>query len=223
MNSPLPSQPLPSVAELDQLQALAERYARYNRSAGGLSSVLGGSLSLLMFSIALFVELGQTSRLLLASAPLLWLLAKELLRRLYYQRAGTVTEQLSQAMWRLHLGLTGFVALVSLVIIGAGIGKFGLFGLFALPWPQLAYFAFVALLPAVVWRWLWSTSDFIVGVGIFCQAAVIIAGGHYRLDSLGAYLICTGVFSMLLGIKEHRDYLQLRHELTQRSRGEQAL
>ncbi|NQD35452.1 hypothetical protein HPT27_00355 [Permianibacter sp. IMCC34836] len=202
-------------ADLDRLQNLAERYARYSRSAGGLSSVLGGLLCLIMFGTALVFELSQPVRVALAIAPLLWLLSKELLRRYYYQRAGMVLEKLSPGQWRLHVGLTAFVALVSLGILGLGLYKFGVPGLLALPWQQLGYFVFVIAMPVVVWRWLWSSSDFIIGVNVMCQAALIIAGRHYELDALGLYMLGAGALSIWLGIREHRDYLQLRRELAQ--------
>lgn len=208
-----------ALPDLDRLQALSERYARYNRSAGGISSVIGGLLCLLMFVIALTLELGQPARLLLAAAPLYWLAAKELLRRYYYQRAGAALDRLSKNEHRLHYTLTAFVAAVSLFILGIGVWKFGVVGLLQLPWPKLGYFFVVVLMPLVVWRWLWSSSDFIVGVSMICQAALIVAGRHYQLDLLGAYLIFAGLFSLLLGIKEHRDYLQLRRDMRQHAQG----
>jgi len=206
------------LADLDRLQALSEQYARYSRSAGGLSSVFGGLLCLTMFGIALTMELNQSAKVLLAAAPLFWLASKELLRRYYYQRAGAALDKLSVNQHRLHNGLTAFVGLVTLLILAAGFWKFGLAGFLALPWPKLSYFLIVAAMPLVVWRWLWSSSDFIVGVSMICQSALIIAGSHYQFDFLGAYMIFAGLFSLLLGIKEHRDYLQLRRELLQRSR-----
>lgn len=205
----------PALSDLDRLQALSEQYARYNRSAGGLSSVIGGLLCLLMFVAALTLELSQPARLLVAAAPLFWLASKELLRRYYYQRAGAALDRLSKSQHRQHYALTAFVAAVSLIIIALACWKFGLLGLLELPWPKLGYFMVVALMPVVVWRWLWSSSDFIVGVSMICQAALIVAGRHYQLDLLGAYLIFAGLFSLLLGIKEHRDYLQLRRDMRQ--------
>ena len=207
--------PLPSLGDLDQLQQLTERYARYRFSAGGLSSVLGGLLSLVMFFTALLAPLGPVERAVLALAPLLWLLSKEALRRFYYQRSGAVGEKLSASQHRQHFRLTIFVAAVSTAIVGAGLWKFGLSGLLALPWPKLSYVLIAVLMPLIVWRWLWSNSDFIAGVSLMCQAAVIIAGSNYRLDYLGIYLIAMALLCIFNGVREHRDYLRLRNELQQ--------
>jgi hypothetical protein len=203
------------IAELDRLQQLTRRYARYSRSVGGLSSVLGGALSLMVFTLALWLELTPAARVLFAALPLLWLVGKELLRRYYYQRAGAVQESISTYERWLHYFLTGFVAFVSISILSSGLTKFGLAGLLALPWPKLGYFIFVLALPFVTWRWLWSSTDFIVGTCLFCQAAVIVAGRSYQLDPLGYFIIATGLAGIALGIKEHYDYLQLRRELQQ--------
>ena len=207
--------PLPSLGDLDQLQQLTERYARYRFSAGGLSSVLGGLLSLVMFFTALLAPLGPVERAVLALAPLLWLLSKEALRRFYYQRSGAVGEKLSASQHRQHFRLTIFVAAVSTAIVGVGLWKFGLSGLLALPWPKLSYLLIAVLMPLIVWRWLWSNSDFIAGVSLMCQAAVIIAGSNYRLDYLGIYLIAMALLCIFNGVREHRDYLRLRNELQQ--------
>ena len=207
--------PLPNLGDLDQLQQLTERYARYRNSAGGLSSVLGGLLSLVMFFTALLVPLATVERSVLALAPLLWLLSKEALRRFYYQRSGAVGEKLSASQHRQHVWLTLFVAAVSTAIVAAGLWKFGVGGLLTLPWPKLSYFLIAVLMPLIVWRWLWSSSDFIAGVCLMCQAAVIIAGSNYRLDFLGVYLIAMALLCIFYGVREHRDYLSLRSELQQ--------
>src|SRR3546814_5094786 len=70
-------------SETVHLSRLAEntsRYARYSRSAGGLSLVIGGVLCLAAFVIGAAVELTPAWRYTLVAAPLLWLASKELLR-----------------------------------------------------------------------------------------------------------------------------------------------
>ena len=206
------------LAELDRLQQLTERYASYTRSAGGLSTLLGSVLCLVMFTLGLTVALDQTARNLLTLLPLLWLLAKELLRRYYYQRAGAVGERISTSQNRQHLGATLFTALICALIIGAGIVKFGIDGLLSLPAPRQAYFLIALLMPIVVWRWLWSSSDYVIGVLLLCQAAVIVAGSHYKADWLGLYIVVMSLIYLYVGWKEHREYLQLRAELQQSRR-----
>src|SRR3546814_19512372 len=85
-------------SETVHLSRLAEnnsRYARYSRSAGGLSLVIGGVLCLAAFVIGAAVELTHAWRYTRVAAPLLLLASKELLRAFYYQSAGAVRERLS--------------------------------------------------------------------------------------------------------------------------------
>src|SRR3546814_4222928 len=89
-------------AHLSRLAENTSRYARYSRSAGGLSLVIGGVLCLAAFVIGAAVELTPAWRYTLVAAPLLWLASKELLRAFYYQRAGAVRERLSDRQRRGH-------------------------------------------------------------------------------------------------------------------------
>ena len=198
--------------DADSLSRLAEntsRYACYSRSAGGLSLVIGGLLCLATFVVGATVELTPALRYALAGAPLLWLLSKELLRAFYYQRAGAARERLSGKQRRMHLWMVTYLAAMSLLII-AGVAWTA--GARAWQWPGIAYVAIVAAMPLVAARWFWSVGDFLVGVLLVCQAAVVIVGLHYPwywilLAALYAAIAIT------TGWREHRDYLRLRDEL----------
>lgn len=130
-------------ADLDLLAERTARYARYSLSAGGLSTVLGG--------ILLLVVLGFMFAAML--------------------RDGRAPEG-----------------------------------------PLLGYIALVILLPFAAWRWFWSVSDFLVGVLLFCQSAIVIGGGNYPAIWLPYIAACTAV-AVFYGWREHRDYLALRAEL----------
>src|SRR3546814_11843086 len=67
-------------AHLSRLAENTSRYARYSRSAGGLSLVIGGVLCLAAFVIGATVELTPAWRYTLVAAPLLWLASKALLQ-----------------------------------------------------------------------------------------------------------------------------------------------
>lgn len=198
--------------DIDRLSRLAEntsRYARYSRSAGGLSLVIGGVLCLAAFTVGATVELTPALRWALVGAPLLWLLSKELLRGLYYQRAGAARERLSDRQRRMHLWMVAYLAAMSLLII-AGVAWTG--GARAWQWPGIAYIAIVAAMPLIAARWFWSVGDFLVGVLLVCQAAVVIVGLHYPWYwiLIAALYAATAVTT---GWREHRDYLRLRDEL----------
>jgi len=208
------SAPLSSPADLKRLTDLTSRYARYSRSAGGLSSVVGGVLCALTFAVGALMPLDPGLRYALASAPLLWIASKELLRYFYYQRSGAAAERLSARHRRARLWMTIYLAAMSALIIG---------GLFSgamkkgrveelMQWPSLGYLGIVAALPFIARRWFWSVSDFLVGVLLFCQAAVVLVGINYPAP----WIVIAASFSfiaILTGLREHREYLQLRGEL----------
>lgn len=204
-----PNAPRPQTPELS-LAELTRRYARYSRSAGGLSSMLGGTLCIGVFVLGLLLTLTPTSRLLLASAPVVWLLCKEFLARFYYQRQGRVEQRMSTSEWRWHIGFTAIVALISLDILIPALLHADVASLAPGQW---GYLGVVALLPLVVWRWLWSGSDFIVGVCLFSQSAVFLRGDHYPLNWLGAYLIGAGLLGLIMGYAEHIDFKRVHSAL----------
>lgn len=196
-------------SDIDRLTDLTTRYARYSRSAGGLSLVVGGLLCFAAFAIGATVELQPAHRYALAAVPLLWLLAKELLRALYYQRQGGVREILPPKLRRQHAWMVGYLFVMAALIDGAVLWNApdG-----ALQGPGLGYVLIVAALPFVAMRWFWSVGDFLVGVLMFSQAAVVVAGGHYP----ARWILIAAAFAaiaILVGVREHRDFLRLRRDL----------
>ena len=213
-------------ARLDELEALTRRYARYSRSAGGLSSVLGGVLCLLAYFGGQLLHGVAWARPVLMAIPAVWLLAKGWMMHRYYQRLGHVEEQETALDRRVH----GFcVAVVLLVALAITIG----FGASARPHPwslpagMPGYLALLWLLVLAAWRWLRSPLDFIVGVFLFCQAAMVSAGGYYpligtthtgqaALMSLVALMFPLAALAMIAsGIAEHRQFRALRMQLEQ--------
>lgn len=195
--------------DLDHLRDLTERYARYSRGAGGLSLVLGGVLLLGAFLIGATLPLGPGMRIALACLPAAWLLSKELLRRGYYQRDGVALQQVSPTLRRQRRWMAIYLFAIAALVVGGVLWMNGL----ALPPPGiLAYLLLVAALPFAAMRWFWSVGDFLVGVLLFCQAAVVSAGGAYG----GAWLLyvagCAGI-AIVVGVREHREYLALRAAL----------
>jgi hypothetical protein len=196
-------------SNLSRLAENTSRYARYSRSAGGLSLVIGGILCLAAFVIGATTELTPALRYALVGAPLLWLLSKELLRAFYSQRAGAARERLSDKQRRMHLWMVAYLAVMSLLIVG---GVVWAAGARAWQWPGIAYIAIVAAMPLVAARWFWSVGDFLVGVLLVCQAAVVIAGDHYPWY----WILIAALYAAIAistGWREHRDYLRLRDEL----------
>jgi hypothetical protein len=196
--------------DLDQLAARAQRYARYSRSAGGLSSVIGGILLFASFLANAYIELGPADRVVLALAPVLWLLAKEVLRVGYYQRDGRALQAPTAKERREHRWMVIYLAVVAVLVLGV-LGYTAL-EVGRMPGPDmLGYALIVAALPLVAWRWFWSVSDFLVGVLLMCQSAVVIGGGNYPAIWL-IYVGACAAIAAFYGLREHREYLALRAE-----------
>ncbi|NGP53413.1 hypothetical protein [Thioalkalivibrio sp. XN8] len=203
---------------LDKLAERAQRYARYSRSAGGLSSVIGGILLFASFLANAYLELGQADRIALALAPALWLLAKELLRVGYYQRDGRALQAPTAKEKRSHRWTVIYLAVISALVLGFLAWKSVEAG--RLPGAgMIGYAMIVAALPLVAWRWFWSVSDFLVGVLLMCQSAVVIGGGNYPAIWL-AYVGACAAIAVFYGWREHREYLALRAEFAAEGTGE---
>lgn len=203
-----------NLEDLDQLAARAQRYARYSRSAGGLSSVIGGLLLFGSFLANAFAALDPAERIALALTPVLWLAAKELLRALYYQRDGRVLQAPTAKEQREHRGMVTYLAVVAAIVLG--VFAYTAFSTGKFPGPgMLGYALIVAALPLVAWRWFWSVSDFLVGVLLMCQSAVVIGGGNYPAIWL-VYVGACAAIAVFFGLREHREYLALRAEFDAR-------
>jgi hypothetical protein len=196
--------------DYERLAALTKGYARFARSAAGLGTVLGGVLLLAMWAGSNLLDLDTGGRLALATFPIVWIVAKELLRRRYYLRHGLVRDAWEPAQRRWHIGFTAFTAAVAswivFVVIRAAIDAGGL------PPGKVGYLAFVIAMPACVWWFMRSTEEFLVGVVLFSQAAVIVAGGEYPWWNL--HFAAFALISIVAGFKQHRDYLKLDRALT---------
>lgn len=196
--------------DVGRLAELTRRYARFSVSAGGLGSALGGALVLVTYFVgALVPDLSLGARLALASAPLLWIAAKELLRGRYYQRFGRVDEARTVSDRRLHLWLTLFTTAVSVVIVAvvliAGRGR---------PWDAgtLGYLGYVVAMPFLVWYFMRTPLEFVAGVFLVSQAALMLGGSSYGLWEQPQAPI-GGLVLLVMGVRQHREFLGLDREL----------
>lgn len=197
----------------DELAGLTQRYARYARSASGLGGVLGGLLVLVSyFAGALIEPLGIAARLALAAAPLLWIVGKELLRSSYYQRLGEATQRWSRADRNWHIGFTLFTALVSVVILVVVLGETLASPGATLTAGTLGYLAYIAAMPVLVWFFMRTPLEFIAGVFLVAQAALMLGGGNYQLGQQPQAPIAAVVL-IVVGIRQHLDYRDVRRRL----------
>src|SRR6185312_9870394 len=147
---------------LEELEALTRRYARYSRSAGGLSSVLGGVLCLIAYFGGQLLHGAAWAGPVLIAIPAVWLLAKGWMMHRYYQRLGHVEEQETPLDRRVHRFCVAVALLVALAIT-VGLGLVARPHPWSLPAGMFGYLALVWLMVLAAWRWLRSPLDFIVG------------------------------------------------------------
>ena len=80
----------------------------------------------------------------------------------------------------------------------------------------------VLALPWVVWRWLRSPLDFVVGVLLLCQAALALRGSSYALWSSAAVFPLAAVLMIGAGIRDHRAFLRIERSIRQLIQSQQA-
>jgi hypothetical protein len=193
---------------LTELAEVTRAYARYSRSAGGLSLVIGGVLCLAAYFIGALADLGQAMRFLLAGTPLLWIVSKVALTQWLYQRHGRVKEAVSRSDRLWHIGFTAFTAAVSAGIVIFVFTRGGL----GLGWEIYGYLAFVIALPVLVWFFMRTWMEFVIGVFLVAQAAVVLAGGNYELGQQPQAPIVAAI-AVAWGVKEHLDYRRIRERM----------
>lgn len=205
---------------LHELETLTRDYARYSRSAGGLASVLGGVFCLGSYLAGGLLPLTPVLRAVLVALPLVWVLVRQWLVRRYYQRYGRVEEQVRASERLTHWCCVATVVGVATWVTVAVVSRHG-----ALAPGDYGYLALVWLLAPVVWFWLRSPLDFIVGTFLFCQAAVTCAGFTYPVVGTGAAAAnppmalmtlmfpLVAVVFMVVGVIEHRRFLALCERL----------
>ncbi len=208
----------------DELEALTRAYARYSRSAGGLGSVLGGTLCLVSYFGGALLPLTPPVRAALIIMPLAWLGAKAWLTRHYYQRFGRVEEQENP-----NERLTHRWCLITTILVAAIITAVDVTGVFrhtgTLSAGLVGYLLMLWLLPLATWRWMRSAMDFIVGVFLICQAALACGGQSYPMIGLthsagkmtASFLVVTfpllALVMIVVGIAEHRRFQAIRSRL----------
>ena len=203
----------PAIDVSTRMQALTREYSRYSRSAGGLSAVAGGVACLASFLAGALLPVTPALSYTLIAMPLLWLVVKQWLAHRLYQRLGHVEELASPSERGYQWLFVGFTALVSLVILGSVLSRVTPFGEQAWSLGQTGYVAVMLALPVIVWRWLRTPLEFIVGVFLFCQAALAFAGRSYGFGLGTVVFPIASVALIAVGLRDHRRFLRLQAEL----------
>lgn len=203
----------------ESIAELTRRYSRFSHSAGGLASTIGGGLALFAYFVGAFTPPEALwGRIGLALTPFIWIVSKELLKRHYYQSFGRVEQVRTVSERRWHIGFTLFTAVIMVVVAGWVTANLvtGERNLQEDPW-VLGYLALVLMTPVLVWYFMQTPLEFIVGVFLMAQAALSLVGVHYSLgQQLQAPIV--GVVLLVIGVRQHLEFLKLRGDLRRRGR-----
>ena len=210
-----PTSPESVLAHAQRLQALTQSYARFAQSAGGLAAVLGGLLCLAAYFAGGILPPTQELHLALIATPVLWLIAKQWMASRYYQRYGRVAEVSNDAERRQRALFIGFSGLVALAVAAGFVIEHEPFGRNAWNAQGLGYLLVVAALPLVVWRWLRTPLDFVVGSFLLCQAALASSGQAYPLWSSALVFPLAALLLIITGLQDHRRFLAIDAEIRQ--------
>lgn len=204
----------PSVIDpSSRLQALTREYSRYSRSAGGLSAMAGGIACLASFLAGALLPTTLALRIALIAVPVLWIAGKQWLARRYYQRLGQVEEQVTPVERNFQRFFIAFTALVSVLVIGSVLTRLVPMGERAWDLRAIGYLVVVALLPWVVWRWLRTPLEFIVGVFLLCQAALAFTGQAYGFGPSTAVFPLASIALIVVGWRDHQRFQRLQVEM----------
>jgi len=195
-----------------ELQQLTREYASFSRSRAGLGNVLGGVVGLVVFgSIWLFGGNRVTAALAIV-LTLLWLAGKETMRRRLYRGFGEARETWTGPPRRTHqLNVLIFTPL--LLAFAVWIVAAGWLSKPAVAWP---YLIFCLATPLIMWRYLYTLNEIMIGFGLLFMCAVTASGHTPAL--LGLLIVPAYAAVMIpLGISEHRQFRALETRLHARS------
>lgn len=196
-----------------RLLELTREYSRFSGNAGGLSAVGGGLLCLASYTAGGLFPVTPLLRAALIATPILWLIGKQWMASRYYQRFGQVEELTTASERKLRLVFAGCTALVCLLVAAGMLHRLAPLG--GEPWSMGAagYMLTVLALPYIVWRWLRSPLDFVVGVFLLCQAALAFDGRSYSLWSSAVVFPVAALILISMGIRDHRKFRALEAEI----------
>ena len=195
-----------------ELRQLTQEYASFSRSRGGLGNALGGVVGLVVFGAIWLFGGNRVTAAIAIVLTLLWLAGKEVIRRRVYQGFGAARETWTDSPRRTHqLSLLLFTPL--LLAFAVWIVAAGWLSKPAVAWP---YLIFCLATPLIMWRYLYTLNEIMIGFGLLFICAVV-ASGH--TPALLGLLIVPAYAAMMipLGLSEHRQFRALETRLHARS------
>lgn len=195
-------------AAIGELQQVTRDYASYSRRRGGLGNVLGGVVGLLVFGAIWLFGGNAVTATLAIGLTLLWLAGKEIIRHRLYRRFGQAWETWTGTVRRTHqcslLLFTPLLLAFAVWIVAAG--------WLAKPAVALPYLIFCLATPLIMWRYLYTLNEIMIGFGLLFMCA-ITASGHTPF-LWGLLIVPAYALVMIpLGFAEHRRFAALEARL----------
>lgn len=198
------------MGSLEEVQRLTRDYASFAWRRSGLGNVLGGAIGLAVFAISLGSGPGLLTAALAVTLTASWFVGKEVIRARLYRPFGRASEGWPDSERRQHL--------VGVRLLAAALALFAAFlaarGEVTNPaaWP---YLLFCAATPVLVWRFLRTQNEALVGVYLLFDCAICCSG--HAPPALA--LLCLPVTALALigsGLGEHRRFRRLAAQLSVR-------
>jgi hypothetical protein len=153
-----------------------------------------------------FLGAGPLTAAITVGLTALWLIGKEVLRQRLYRSFGEAREIWSAEQRRGHLRTVGFMtialAIFAVILVVHALQQ-------GLSWPVFPYLAFCFIAPAIVWRWLRTTNELLVGFYLLFDCAITCAGFVPDRLFLLALIPLYAILMILAGIQEHRQFQAL--------------
>ncbi len=201
--------------DLTEVQRMAEEYASYSVSKGGLANVLGGIAGIVIYLLNGLLGRGIWTTVLTIALTLSWLGGKELFRTLLYRPFGEAREMWSEGQRRGQVWIARFFILVAVLFWfmfwdGYFLGKVSLI--------QLVLGLVVATsIPWIAWRYLHNKDEMMVGTFLLMSCALVSVGSLLgegpEAWMVAAWMPLYALMLLWRGVDEHRRFRRLARQL----------
>lgn len=209
--------------DISEVQRLAEEYASYSVSKSGLGNVLGGIVGIIIYVINGLWGRGLLTTIVTLLLTLIWLVGKELIRRFLYRSFGEAHESWSEARRRYQFSVALFSVLAAIglwiwfILAYIHLGSIPLVGL-------LLGLAIAASTPWIIWRYLRTSDELMVGTFLLLCCAIVSLGAVLGQTGLAGWATSAWVplYALIMlskGVEEHRRFHQLARQLRTQEAG----
>jgi hypothetical protein len=197
-----------------EMQQVTQEYASFSRSRSGLGNVLGGAAGLISFAALWLLGRGVALAALTVGLTVAWLVGKELIRRRFYRPFGDAREiwSVSQRRGQAIGAAAAGVGIAAYAVLPVGPAR-----PITPPWSiPLPYLIVCVVTPWIVWRYLRTVNEAMVGSYLLFMSALTCAGLVPDRGMFIAFLPLYSVLLIVLGFKEHRRFQGLAARLRTR-------